>query len=88
MQLNKMERALMCLLRDYPGQLSGPQSFVDKLVEQGVPSKIAGRSSASRARAQKTPSDWFYLDGDEAMIAQPRGDHVPIFGRYTRRVHK
>ena len=37
MQLNRMERAIMCLLRDYPGQLHGSQSFVDKLVQEGMP---------------------------------------------------
>ena len=50
MQLNRMERALMCLLRDYPGQLSGPQSFVDKAGGiQGVPSKIADLRQVERA---------------------------------------
>ena len=36
MQLNRYERAIMCLLRDYPGQLFGPQDFMDKILVEAA----------------------------------------------------
>ena len=49
MQLNRMERAILCLLRDHPDQLFGPQSFVDKLIEEGVPKRVADLRRVERA---------------------------------------
>jgi hypothetical protein len=49
MMLNRYERAVPCLLRDYPGQLSDPQSFVDKLQEQGAKPKEVNVRQIERA---------------------------------------
>ncbi len=49
MQLNRMETAVLILLRDHPDELRGPQSFVDKLVEAGMPPARVNIRDVNRA---------------------------------------